>query len=150
MDSVFGVPPARIHQSDVTVMEQTTVDDIEHIRAIWPPFERTVGLRGRKMYAMIDTDLHTYMVCTPVRDDDRADELSLQLGTLPGGWYLRGRLIGDPPEVYDRIGVGMGSWKQPRLAIRPAHWWSTTAGTSRLTYGCRCCLALQRRGASRV
>jgi hypothetical protein len=59
------------------------------------------------MYAMIDTDLHTYTVCTPVREGDRADELSLQLGTLPGGWYLRGRLIGDPPEVYDRIGVGM-------------------------------------------
>jgi len=88
-------------------MQQTTVDELEHIRAIWPAFEQTVGLRGRRMYAMIDTDLHTYTVCTPVREVDRPDELSLQIGTLPGGWYLRGRLIGEPPEIYELIGVGM-------------------------------------------
>ena len=121
MDSVFAAAPSRIHQGDVIVMQRTTVDDMEHIRAIWPPFEETVGLRGRKMYAMIDTDLHTYTVCTPVREDDRPDELSLLLGTLPGGWYLRGRLIGDPPEVYDRIGVGMAELEAAasRDTLRP-------------------------------
>jgi DNA gyrase inhibitor GyrI len=33
------------------------------------------------------------------------DELApgLESGTLPGGRYLRARLRGDPPDVYDRI-----------------------------------------------
>jgi len=102
-------------------MQLTTVDDLEHIRAIWPPFEQTVGLRGRKMYAMIDTNLNTYTVCTPVRDDDRPELLGLQPGTLPGGWYLRARLIGDPPAIYDKIAEGMAELEAgaPRDASRP-------------------------------
>jgi hypothetical protein len=30
--------------------------------------------------------------------------LGLESGTLPGGRYLRARLRGEPPEVYERIG----------------------------------------------
>jgi hypothetical protein len=26
---------------------------------------------------------------------------------FPGGWYLRGSLVGDPPQIYQRIGDGM-------------------------------------------
>lgn len=102
--SVFLAQPDRIQRRDVTVMQQTTVDEMTHIQAIWPPFEQLVGLRGRKMYAQINTHLNTYTVCTPLRDDDR---LGLQLGTLAGGWYLRGRLVGEPPKIYERIADGM-------------------------------------------
>jgi hypothetical protein len=28
----------------------------------------------------------------------------LQVATLPGGWYLRLRLEGEPPGIYERIG----------------------------------------------
>jgi DNA gyrase inhibitor GyrI len=35
-------------------------------------------------------------------DDPAA--LGLESGTLPGGRYLRARLRGEPPEVYERIG----------------------------------------------
>jgi hypothetical protein len=105
--SVLHTQPDRIHRPDTTVMEQTTVDELAAIQALWPAFERLVGLRGRKMYARVDEHLNTYTVCTPVKDDDSPEALGLQVGTLPGGWYLRGRLVGDPPEVYDRIAEGM-------------------------------------------
>jgi hypothetical protein len=106
--TVFAAPPDRIHrEGDVTVMQQSTVDDLAHIQQVWPLFEHLVGLRGRKMFALIDTAAHSYTVCTPVKDDDDPDRLGLQVGTLPGGWYLRGRIVGEPPQVYEHIADGM-------------------------------------------
>ena len=107
MTSVFAAPPARIERDDLTVMAQATVDDLPHIQQLWPSFEQLVGLRGRKMYAMVDVGANTYTACTPVRDDDDPERLGLRLGTLPGGAYLRGRLVGEPPRVYEQIGPGM-------------------------------------------
>jgi hypothetical protein len=109
--STFQHQPDRIERPDITVMQQTTIDDLPHIQATWPPFERLVGLRGRKMYAYVDERRGTYTVCTPVRDDDDPDALSLQVGTLPGGWYLRGRIVGEPPALYGAIGAGMQELK---------------------------------------
>jgi hypothetical protein len=105
--SVFSAPPDRIERPDVTVMQQATVDELSQIQQLWPAFEKLVGLRGRKMYAQVDERQNTYTVCTPVKEDDHPDRLGLELGTLPGGSYLRGRLVGDPPQIYERIGDGM-------------------------------------------
>jgi hypothetical protein len=88
-------------------MERSTVDDLPHIQEIWPPFERLVGLQGRRMYARADLNLNTYTVCTPVRENDDPDSLGLETGTLPGGTYLRGRLVGEPSVILGRIGSGM-------------------------------------------
>jgi hypothetical protein len=88
-------------------MERSTIDDLAHIQAIWPLFEHLVGLRGRKMYARADEQLNTYTVCTPIKPGDDPEALGLHTGTLQGGTYLRGQLIGDPPSVYERIGQGM-------------------------------------------
>jgi hypothetical protein len=107
--SVFVSLPDRMHRDgDVTVMQQTTVDDLAHIQQVWPPFEQLVGLRGRKMFALIDADANSYTVCTPVKDGDDPASLGLQVGPLRGGWYLRGRLVGEPPAVYEHIADGMG------------------------------------------
>jgi hypothetical protein len=110
-DSVLSTKPDRIQRVDVTVMQQTTVDDLAHIQAAWPSFERLVGMRGRKMYAYVYERANTYTVCTPIRDDDPVDHYGLQRGTLPGGWYLRGCIVGEPPEVYERIMPGMQELK---------------------------------------
>jgi hypothetical protein len=92
-------------------MLRSTVDDLIHIQAIWPSFEQLVGVRGRKMYALVDERIGTYSVCTPLRDNDQPDDLGLELGTLPGGWYLRGRLVGEPPGLYRHIADGMQELK---------------------------------------
>jgi hypothetical protein len=105
--SHFASQPDRIERQNVTVMERSTVDDLAHIQEIWPPFEHLVGLRGRKMYGRADLGLNTYTVCTPVRQGDNPEALGLQTGTLPGGAYLRGRLVGEPSVIYALIGPGM-------------------------------------------
>jgi hypothetical protein len=105
--SAFLTRPDRIQRDDVTVMQQTTVDDLPHIQALWPSFEKLVGLRGRKMYARVDLQLNAYTACTPLHDDDDPGCLGLELGTLAGGWYLRGRLTGEPPGIYEQIAAAM-------------------------------------------
>ncbi|MGC7096159.1 hypothetical protein ACPZ19_15910 [Amycolatopsis lurida] len=44
------------------------------------------------MYARADEREGTYTVCTPVKPEDDPVGLGLRVGTLPGGWYLRGKL----------------------------------------------------------
>jgi hypothetical protein len=110
--SVFTTMPDRIEQSDVAVMECSTVDDLAHIRAIWPPFENLVGLKGRKMYARADERRHSYTVCTPIKEHDDPIALGLATGTIPGGRYLRGRLAGEPPFIYEHIVPGMWELRQ--------------------------------------
>lgn len=102
---MFTTPPDRIERADVAVVEQTAADDIAGIQALWPAFEELVGLRGRKMYARIDERARTYTACTPIKPGD--ESLGLAFGTLPGGWYLRGRLVGEPSALYSLIAAGM-------------------------------------------
>ena len=101
--SLLTGAPRVLERPEIPVMQRTTVDDGDHIHSLWPWFEERVGLRGRKMYALIDTARATYTVCTPVREEDDPASLDLQTSVLPGGRYLRGRLVGQPPELYDAI-----------------------------------------------
>lgn len=112
---LFDSRPARIRKADVPVMLELTRDELPAIQQLWPRFEDLVGLRGRKMYAMVDTQAGTYAACTPVRDGDDPGRLGLQTGTLPGGWYLRALIAGEPPGLYARIGPAMQSLT--RLAV---------------------------------
>jgi hypothetical protein len=51
---IFDSRPARTLKADVTVMLERTRDELPAIRQLWPRFEDLVGLRGRRMYAMVD------------------------------------------------------------------------------------------------
>jgi hypothetical protein len=103
----FDAPPARILKADVAVMLERTRDELPAIQHLWPRFERLVGLRGRRMYAMVESGAGTYAACTPIRDGDDPAGLGLGTGVLPGGWYLRARITGEPPGLYERIGPAM-------------------------------------------
>lgn len=105
--SFFARRPDPIDREDVEVMQRSTADILPAIQELWPLFERQVGLRGRKMYALVDTRTGTYTTCTPIRDDDDPETSGLERGVLPGGRYLRGRLLGDLPELYTQIGPGV-------------------------------------------
>jgi hypothetical protein len=59
------------------------------------------------MYAMVDTRAGTYAACTPLKEGDDPARLGLHTAELPGGWYLRARITGDSPGVYERIGPAM-------------------------------------------
>jgi hypothetical protein len=120
-DPVLDSAPARARKADVTVMLARTRDELPAIQALWPRFEALVGVRGRRMYAMVDLEAGTYAPCTPVRPDDDPAALGLETGVLPGGWYLRARITGEPPGLYERIGPAMQalSAAAPREPGRP-------------------------------
>jgi hypothetical protein len=105
--TVFDAAPTRIQRDDVAVLLRRTKDNLADIQRLWPVFEELVGVRGRQKFAMVDTSLDSYATCTTIRPDDDPAELGVETGTLPGGAYLRGRLSGPAPGIYDHIGPGM-------------------------------------------
>jgi hypothetical protein len=113
----FAGPPARAWKDDVAVVEMTALlpsgplDDQwaqdQWADDQWESFEAIVGAEGRQFYAMVRPRLRTYTVCSPLRQGEDAGTFGLSVGTLPGGWYLCGRLVGEPPELYARIGAAL-------------------------------------------
>jgi len=115
---MFDSRPARALKADVAVMLERVRDELASIQDLWPRFESLVGLRGRRMYAMVTAG--TYAACTPVRDDDDPARLGLDTGILPGGWYLQARIAGEPPGLYERIGPAVGALEALASPADPA------------------------------
>lgn len=80
-----------------------TRDAVEHIRAGWDRLERIVPTRGRKFYGAVHAPTAEYWVCVEMKKDDDPAALGLETGILPGGRYVRARLKGEPPGIYDQI-----------------------------------------------
>jgi Integron-associated effector binding protein len=93
---------SEVEREEIAVQFVRVPDGIEHIRRAWDELEAVVALRGRHFYGAFDPVANDYRACVEVRE---GDELApgLDSGTLPGGRYLRARLRGDPPAVYERI-----------------------------------------------
>ena len=92
-----------IEREEIAVQFVRAEDGIPGIRQAWDALEAVVDLRGRHFYGAFYPGENEYCACVEVRD---GDELlpGLESGTLPGGRYLRARLQGEPPAVYERIG----------------------------------------------
>ena len=84
---IFDSRPARTLKADVVVMLERTRDELPAIQQLWPRFEDLVGLRGRRMYAMVDVQAGTYAACTPARESDDPGRLGLETADLP---FFRG------------------------------------------------------------
>jgi hypothetical protein len=90
-------------QRDVIAVQFVRVSDgLQHIRRAWDELEAVVGLRGRHFYGAYDPIADDYRACVEVRAGDEP-AAGLESGTLPGGRYLRARLRGDPPGIYEQI-----------------------------------------------
>jgi hypothetical protein len=81
-----------------------TNDDPAAIRKGWEQLELIVPLRGRKFFGAFDPATKEYRACVRQDPGDDAAALGLESGTLPGGRFLRARLEGEPPAIYERIG----------------------------------------------
>jgi hypothetical protein len=97
------VPASPVERDEVEVMFLRATDDPAEMARCWERLEAIVGTRGRKFFGAFDPSTREYRVCVQVREDDDAAALGLESGTLPGGRYLRARLRGEPPAVYERI-----------------------------------------------
>jgi len=93
-----------VERADVIVMFVQVPDTVPEIQEGMQRLESVVGeLRGRRFFGTVHPENSTYRACVQQRDGDRPKNLGLETGTVPGGRYLRARLQGEPPELYERI-----------------------------------------------
>lgn len=94
----------RVERDETPVMFVRGNDDQADIGRAWAELEEVVGsLKGRKFYGAVDKDGSEYRACVEIRDGDDPAALGLEAGSLPGGTYLRARIGGEPPRVYELI-----------------------------------------------
>lgn len=93
---------AEIDREEMEVQFIRVPDGLPHITRAWNELEAVVALRGRHFYGAYDPIAKDYRACVEVRDGDPVAP-ELESGTLPGGRYLRARLRGEPPGLYDQI-----------------------------------------------
>jgi hypothetical protein len=96
-----------VERDEIAVQFVRVPDGLENIRRAWDELEAVVLLRGRHFYGAFDPKANDYRACVEVREGDGLAP-GLESGTLPGGRYLRARLRGEPPGVYERIGPTFG------------------------------------------
>ncbi|HEY2354688.1 MAG TPA: GyrI-like domain-containing protein [Gaiellaceae bacterium] len=92
-----------VERDEIAVQFVRVPDGVEHIRRAWDELEAVVSLRGRHFYGAFDPVANDYRACVEIRDGDELVD-GLESGMLPGGRYLRARLSGEPPALYERIG----------------------------------------------
>jgi hypothetical protein len=110
-----------IEREEIAVQFVRVPDGLEHIRRAWDELEAVVALRSRHFYGAFDPIADDYRACVEIRDGDELVD-GLESGTLPGGRYLRVRLKGEPPAVYERIGPTFDEMSTARASdeSRPA------------------------------
>ena len=92
-----------VEREEIAVQFVRGLDELADIRRAWGELEGAVALRGRHFYGAFDPVANEYRACVQLREGDELVP-GLESGTLPGGRYLRARLRGDPPGVYEQIG----------------------------------------------
>jgi DNA gyrase inhibitor GyrI len=93
-----------VQREAIDVMFIRTPDDVAEFGPAWQRLEELVGTRSRKFFGAFYPATKEYRVCVQIKEADDAAALGLETGTLPGGRYLRERIRGEPPALYERIG----------------------------------------------
>lgn len=99
-DRVQATP---VERDEIQVLYVRAPDGVAGIRSAWERLESLVGTRGRKFYGAFYPETEEYRACVEAAEGDDAAGLGLESAELPGGRYLRARLRGEPPAVYDLI-----------------------------------------------
>ncbi len=103
-DQQLDMEGVLVERDDVAVMFKRVADDQAGITQGWAELEAAIGsLRGRKFYGAMYAPTGEYRVCVQMHQDDQPEGMGLDVGTLPGGRYLRVTLHGEPPAVYELI-----------------------------------------------
>jgi Integron-associated effector binding protein len=93
---------SEVEREEIAVQFVRVPDGLDEIGRAWNELEAVVALRGRHFYGAYDPVADDYRACVELRQDDELVP-GLESGTLPGGRYLRARLRGEPPGIYQQI-----------------------------------------------
>ena len=105
MEALHATP---VEREEIAVMFIRTPDDPMEFGPAFQRLEDLVGTRGRKFYGAFYPREQEYRACVVMKDRDDPAALGLEEGALPGGRYLRARLRGEAPALYERIAPTFG------------------------------------------
>ncbi len=99
--------PTVIEREAIEVPFAASEDALADIAVAWPAawerLETLLGdLHGRHFYGAFYPETEEYRACVEIGEHDLVPEL--ERGGLPGGIYLRKRIKGEPPALYEQIG----------------------------------------------
>lgn len=93
-----------VEWQDTDVLFLEVADEPGEMAVAWARLEDVLGsLTGRRFYGVFDLRGGWYRTCVEARESDSADKLELRVGRIDGGRYLRTRLRGEPPALYEAI-----------------------------------------------
>jgi hypothetical protein len=93
-----------VEREAIDVMFIRTPDEVDEFGRAFQRLEELVGTRGRKFFGAFYPREKEYRACVQLQEGDDPSGLGLESGTLSGGRYLRERIRGEPPALYERIG----------------------------------------------
>lgn len=93
-----------IELDDTPALSRDVALDIAAIQAAWPDFEGAFdSLQGRRMMGLFYGQDEVYRLSSARLDRDHDNPLGLDETVIPGGSYLRLRLRGSAPSIYEDI-----------------------------------------------
>lgn len=119
---------SRIHLEQFEVYSKEIENEISAIQKEWVEFESTFpSLTGRKLMGLAygEPGNGTYRLCSTILPTDSAGSITFEIMNVPGGHYLRHRITGEPPALYENIGKAFQhifsnhfeevDWKRPTI-----------------------------------
>jgi len=90
---------------DAPALSRDVPLDIEAVQAAWPAFEAGFdSLHGRKMMGLVYGATGVYRMASVRLERDSETPADKDETVIPGGGYLRLRLRGSAPAIYEKIG----------------------------------------------
>lgn len=91
---------------DAPALSRDVPLDTEAVQAAWPLFEAAFdALRGRRMMGLVHEDEDVYRMASIRLERDVEIPADMVETVIPGGAYLRLRLRGSAPAIYEDIGA---------------------------------------------
>jgi len=93
---------------EIDVFSKDVINQLTVIKEEWVRFENSfTSLKGRKLMGLAygEPGNGIYRLCSTILPSDPIGEVTHEVKKVPGGYYLRHRITGTLPQLYDNIGT---------------------------------------------